>query len=243
MLLVRAIRDYLSPSILGASFVSLLVPLALLGLAVGLGGSHLWDLLQALETGEPLATQSAPGWLETILAYTFVQWIAITLFYVLGGVLALLVSVIIAVIVIGFFTPWLVKIVHKCHYASIEFPKGLSNSIVIKEALGIFGKFLGLLVLSLVLLALPLVNVIALHIPFFYLFYRILMLDVGSVLLDLQAYERFKSTHQRPTIILGLVCFVLSLIPFIGLFLQPLFVLYFAHYVFQKVLLEAKYIN
>lgn len=240
MPLFQAIRDYLSPPVLGASFVSLLVPLILLGLAVGLGGSHLWDVLQALDAGEPLASGTIPNWLEVILAYSFVQWIAITLFYLLGGVLALLVSVIIAVVVIGFFTPWLVRFVQKRHYANSRLSGGLSTAIVVKEAVGIFGKFLGLLALSLVLLALPLVNIIALHVPFFYLFYRILMLDVGSVMLDFEAYETFKKTHQKPTILASVVCFILSLIPFVGLFLQPLFVLYFAHYVFQKVLLEAK---
>lgn len=240
MPLFQAIRDYLSPPVLGASFVSLLVPLILLGLAVGLGGSHLWDVLQALDAGEPLVSGTIPNWLEVILAYSFVQWIAITLFYLLGGVLALLVSVIIAVVVIGFFTPWLVKFVQKRHYANSRLSGGLSTAIVVKEAVGIFGKFLGLLALSLVLLALPLVNIIALHVPFFYLFYRILMLDVGSVMLDFEAYETFKKTHQKPTILASVFCFILSLIPFVGLFLQPLFVLYFAHYVFQKVLLEAK---
>jgi hypothetical protein len=240
MPLFQAIRDYLSPPVLGASFVSLLVPLILLGLAVGLGGSHLWEVLQALDAGEPLVSGTIPNWLEVILAYSFVQWIAITLFYLLGGVLALLVSVIIAVVVIGFFTPWLVKFVQKRHYANSRLSGGLSTAIVVKEAVGIFGKFLGLLALSLVLLALPLVNIIALHVPFFYLFYRILMLDVGSVMLDFEAYETFKKTHQKPTILASVVCFILSLIPFVGLFLQPLFVLYFAHYVFQKVLLEAK---
>lgn len=240
MPLFQAIRDYLSPPVLGASFVSLLVPLILLGLAVGLGGSHLWEVLQALDAGEPLVSGTIPNWLEVILAYSFVQWIAITLFYLLGGVLALLVSVIIAVVVIGFFTPWLVKFVQKRHYANSRLSGGLSTAIVVKEAVGIFGKFLGLLALSLVLLALPLVNIIALHVPFFYLFYRILMLDVGSVMLDFEAYETFKKTHQKPTILASIFCFILSLIPFVGLFLQPLFVLYFAHYVFQKVLLEAK---
>ena len=237
MLLVRAIRDYLSLSILGASFVSLLVPLVLLGFAVGLGGSHLWDLLQALEAREPLATQSVPGWLETILAYTFVQWIFITLFYLFGGLLALLVSVIIAVIVIGFFTPWLVDIVRKRHYPLYELPKGLSVLVVIKEAGKIFGKFLGIFLLSLVLLALPLVNTIALYVPFFYLFYRILILDVGSVMFDLEDYEKFQTSHQKSMFLVGLLCFILSLIPFVGLFLQPLFIIYFTHYVFQKVLL------
>ena len=240
MPLFQAIRDYLSPPVLGASFVSLLAPLILLGLAVGLGGSHLWEVLQVLDAGEPLVSGTIPNWLEVILAYSFVQWIAITLFYLLGGVLALLVSVIIAVVVIGFFTPWLVKFVQKRHYANSRLSGGLSTAIVVKEAVGIFGKFLGLLALSLVLLALPLVNIIALHVPFFYLFYRILMLDVGSVMLDFEAYETFKKTHQKPTILASIFCFILSLIPFVGLFLQPLFVLYFAHYVFQKVLLEAK---
>lgn len=240
MPLFQAIRDYLSPPVLGASFVSLLVPLILLGLAVGLGGSHLWEVLQALDAGEPLVSGTIPNWLEVILAYSFVQWIAITLFYLLGGVLALLVSVIIAVVVIGFFTPWLVKFVQKRHYANSRLSGGLSTAIVVKEAVGIFGKFLGLLALSLVLLALPLVNIIALHVPFFYLFYRILMLDVGSVMLDFEAYETFKKTHQKQTILASIFCFILSLIPFVGLFLQPLFILYFAHYVFQKVLLEAK---
>lgn len=239
MLLVRAIRDYLSPSVLGASFVSLLVPMVLLGVVVGFGGAHLWDLLQALDAGEPLATQAAPGWLETILAYTFVQWVAITLFYLLGGVLALLVSVIISVIVIGFFTPWLVGIIQKRHYPNLKLTDGLSTASVLKEALSIFGKFLGLLLLSLLVLALPLVNVIALHVPFFYLFYRILLLDVGSVMLDLEGYEKFKITHQKSTILIGLICFFLSIVPLIGLFLQPLFVLYLAHYMFQNVVVHA----
>jgi hypothetical protein len=240
MLLFRAVRDYLSPSILGASFISLLIPLVILALVVGLGGSHLWDILQALEAGESVANQPLPGWLETLIAYSFVQWVLITLFYLLGGVLALLISVIIALIVIGFFTPWLVRIVHKRHYQAYELPKGMPAFVVVKEAAKIFVKFIGILLLSLLLLALPVVNVIALHVPFFYLFYHILVLDVGSVMFSFEDYEKFKLTHQKSMILVSLVCFVLSLIPFIGLFLQPLFILYVAHYMFQKVLLIAK---
>lgn len=240
MLLVRALRDYMSPSVLGASFVALVVPLVLLGLAIGFGGTHLWDALQALEAGEPLAAQALPGWLEVFLAYSIVQWVVITLFYLLGGVLALLLSVIIALIVIGFFTPWLVRLVQKRHYPTLSLPQGLPVAVVIKESIGIFGKFLGLLALSLVLLAFPFVNIAALHVPFFYLFYRILMLDVGSALLDASGYEVFKATHRSSTLAISLVCFALSLIPFVGLFLQPLFVLYFTHYMFQNVLLVSK---
>lgn len=237
MLLSRAIRDYLSPSVLGASFVSLFAPMVLLALVVAFGGSHLWDVLQALEAGEPVASQALPAWLETILAYSIIQWVVISLFYLLGGILALLVSIIIALIVIGFFTPWLVKIVQKRHYSSYKLSKGLPTVKIIKESIGIFGRFLGLLLLSLFLLALPIVNFFALYLPFFYLFYRILMLDVSSVMLDIDGYEKFKSSHQKSTILVGLICFLFSLIPFVGLFLQPLFVLYFAHYVFQNVLL------
>ncbi|MBN2963189.1 hypothetical protein JWV37_00210 [Sulfurospirillum sp. T05] len=44
MLLVRALRDYTSPSVLGASFVALLTPLVLLGLPLDLA-EHTFGML------------------------------------------------------------------------------------------------------------------------------------------------------------------------------------------------------
>ncbi|NLC27807.1 MAG: EI24 domain-containing protein [Campylobacteraceae bacterium] len=237
MLLVKALKDYLSVPILGASLVSLVFPMIILSVIVFMGGMHLWETLQTLEAGQSLALETAPGWFETLLGYAFIQWIFITLFYALGGVLTLLLSIIIAVIIIGFLTPWLVGILRQRHYVNFDMPRGLSFWEISREVFGILWKFLGIFLLSLVLLFIPFVNIIALHVPFFYLFYRILLLDVGSVMLNFKEYKRFKTVYHNELFIIGFICFILALIPFVGLFLQPLFVLYLAHYVFQKVLL------
>lgn len=235
MLLLRAIKDYISVPVLGASLVSLVVPIIILSVIVFMGGMHLWESLQALDASQPLGTQEAiPQWFKALLGYAFVKWFFATLFYALSGVLVLLLSVIIAVIIIGFLTPWLVSILHHRYYSNFKMPSGLSFWEVTGEALSIFWRFLAIFLLSLFLLFIPFVNIIALHIPFFYLFYRILLLDVGSVMMNFNDYKNFKITHQSELFFIGIICFIVALIPFIGLFLQPLFVLYLAHFIFDK---------
>jgi hypothetical protein len=241
MLLAQSIRDYLSPKMLGISFVPLLVPLVLFFVLLSVGGAQLLEAMQAgAASGDfGFLEESAHPWLAKALEFSIIQWIAVALFYLLGGALSVLASVMIALIVIGFLTPMIVRWLHGKHFSHITLSRGVSLGAVLREALGIVGKFLVFGLLCLPLLLIPIVNVIALHLPFYYLFYRLLILDVGTTLLSKPAYVKFKKEHQRALMWVCLVCFVLSLVPFVGLFLQPLFVIYLSHYVFQKVLLQA----
>jgi len=168
-----------------------------------------------------------------ILTLAFVKWAVITFFYLFGTFLMLLISVAIAVIVIGFFTPYIVKSIRDEYY-----PKYITSEIGFTKVLWMYLKtatiFIFLIFVTIPLLIVPGVNLFIFNIPFYYLFHNILLIDVGS---NIESYERFKELtkkEKKSFVTVTLICYILSLIPILGLFLQVFFVIYLTHFFFEK---------
>ncbi|MCK9257254.1 MAG: EI24 domain-containing protein [Sulfurospirillaceae bacterium] len=237
MLLVKSLRDYLTAPIIGASLLALAVPFLLLLITLFFGGSYFWDYLNS-DSGT-LANE-LPFWYETLLKYAFIKWLTMVLFYSFGAIFVLLLSVIVALITIGFFTPWIVKRVYKKEYSFLKLEGGLNRWEFLKEYLTIFFKFIVILLLSAILFFIPIVNLFSIYIPFFYLFYEILILDVAGEIFKYDEFKKIKNEDQGSFLLIILICFLISLVPFIGLFLQPFFVIYLTHHKFQKVITSNK---
>ena len=142
--------------------------------------------------------------------------------YALGGIASVMLSLLSALIIIGFLTPYAVSIVHKRHYSEIE----RDTSITIIESLIFFAKtfaiFFILLILFTPLYFIPAVNAIALQALFFYLFHKLLVFDVGTNIFNSNDYKIFRKKKRFSILTTNLVLFLLSQIPMIGL-LIPLF--------------------
>ncbi len=172
--------------------------------------------------------------LATILGSFIFKAIAGTLLYVIGGGFAVLVSVILAVIIIGFFTPYIVAEVQKRHYPHIERKATVSIGAYLLFMIKQLGLFLLFLFVSLPFYFVPLLNIVAMNAPFYFLFHRLLTRDVAGEILDAEEQRVVFREAKWRIATTTMILYLLSLIPAVGILGQVFFVLVLAHQFFQE---------
>ncbi len=224
----KSFKDFLSPAILSISFLPFIISFAiLLVLYLSFGNA-------GVEYFQNINPNEYPK-LSYVLSIGFFKWLFMLFFYIIGAVFIILLSVVVATIVVGFFTPKIVKIIHKKYYNTLELPKeGVSISSSIFSFVKIFFIFLILLIISLPFLFVPVVGVIALGIPFYYLFHNFLVLDVGLNVSEKDEFKRVMKKHKTQFRSTTLSLYLVSLIPFVGVIFQVLFVVILTHLFFLK---------
>ncbi|HDX8147265.1 TPA: hypothetical protein RQJ23_001760, partial [Campylobacter fetus] len=81
----------------------------------------------------------------------------------------------------------------------------------------------------------PFLNLFIINLPFFYLFYKFMLIDVASNCMDKTMFEITMIKGAGLGFALSAILFyLLCLIPFIGLFFQLFFVMFFTHLLFKK---------
>ncbi len=233
-ILKRSFNDFMSVKFLGLSFATLFVPFCVLGFLVILGGGELFELLsQGANSGDfSYINDEQYPIIAAILKFSLIKWLIVTLFYTVGTMLVVLLSLFVAIVVLGFFTPYIVNTLHKKYYQNVYIEK-IDNLEVIKQMSWIFLKFLLFFILCLPFFWVPIV----IHVPFFYLFYKFMSIDVGSNMMSKERLKDASKRYRSEFLLLSLSFFILSLIPVLGIFLQLFFVIYFTHFYFQKELI------
>ena len=236
-LIKKSIADFLSPKLLSISVAPFLVTFALLLFAYfGFGAEFIDSFKTSMDAGiVPFLDPQKYPTITYILTLGFFKWFFFIFFYLLFSLLLILFSVIIATIVIGFFTPLIVRIIQKRHYKEFmidnsDFTLGFTIFHFVKT----FAVFGLLFLIALPFLFIPAVNFIALGIPFYYLFHNFLVLDVGS---SINSKEEFKALTKENKLLFRsttLSLYGFSLIPFVGILFQVLFVIILSHQFFTK---------
>ena len=110
------------------------------------------------------------------------------------------------------------------------------------EIFKIFIKFIGILLLCTLALFLPFINIFVYYLAFYYLFHKLLMLDITSSVLDKENFKIFNAQASTFEFKFSTLCFYLvSSIPLLGIFLQVFFVIFLTHLAYQRILkLEVK---
>ncbi len=172
--------------------------------------------------------------ISTILGSFVFKAVAGTLFYIVGGGVAVLVSVVLAVVIVGFFTPMIVKEVQRRHYPQIERKATVPLWDYVLFMLGQFGLFLIFLLVSLPFWFVPIFGIVAMNAPFYFLFHKLLTRDVaGEILTKEEQKILFKEAKWRIATT-TLILYLLSLIPGVGILGQVFFVIVLAHQFFQE---------
>ena len=258
-LFLKSLRDFFTRPFLKIAlypfFITLLIMYGAFFVAAdwGLDGlsNHVMQVQQqqlAIENGEvvesTISTQTYFGKeiIEFLLQFSITSWIVGFLVYTLGTIFVMLFALFITLIVVGFLTPWILMLIQKKHYPTLEL-KGYGNLfntfwILIKS-------FMIMMILFIVLIPLyfiPVLNLFILNIPFYYFFYKLLNFDITSTIMtkEEEAIIHLKKGNQFhfKTIVLYLI----SMIPFIVLFSTVFYVIYLGHgYMSElKKLREAK---
>lgn len=237
----RSIKDFFTSSMLKISLIPLIVTMIILYMmffsAADYGISSLHEIATASQNGqEVIIDENAPFyfiWLTYIIVFLFkysvTSWLAGFLLYTVGTVIVLKLSVILTIVVIGFLTPLILGKIHKRHYSHLTLHgHGSLLSplwVLLKSSL----MMIFLFVLLVPLYFIPLINLIAFSLPFYYFFHKLLNYDVSSTLLSEEEFKKIYKTEANSFRIRTLVLYFISFIPFITLFTVVFFVIYLGH--------------
>jgi len=229
-----ALGDTLSPRVLLISLISFLLTLAFFIGVIwlmfgGIGALSLWitDWLQGFE-----------GSLEQTWIFSLVSLFLVTktiigiLFFLTSAIVIYYLFLMVYSVIVGLFSEYFIKEIALRYYPDIEV-KGLN----IGRYLWLVSKTLLITFLLLVLLLplafIPLLN-FGLLFPVFYMFHKLLVLDVASMLNSKEEYFKLRQTSSGQLRGISLVCFTITLIPFLGVIIYPYYVIVMSHFIFRK---------
>lgn len=249
-LFLQSIKDFFTPKMLKFSILPFLITLVVMysfffglaGMGVEqLGIMHVESTQTTIQDGVP-HTESLSAQLEGssiikfLMSYTLTSWLATFLIYTVGGFLTIYLSVFIAVIVIGFLTPFVLRELQTRHYQDVTMT-GHSNPIMaLFLALKWAAVMLFLFLLFIPLYFIPLLNIVAINIPLYYFFHKMLTYDVASTICTKEESRQIGYFSANKLRAKTVALYLLSLVPFAIFFTAIFFVIYLGHTYF----LEAK---
>ena len=248
-LLNRSFQDLFTPKMLKFSLAPFLISIVILYITfyyfAGLGLEQLGTLniessQTSLENGIPhtesmSASLEGSAIIQFLMSHALTSWIASFLVYAIGGFFTLYVSIFVAVLVIGFLTPYILKELQKRHYPEIEMI-GYSNTF---ESLFLTMKWaffmLALFFLLVPLYFIPLINIIAFNLPLYYFFHKMITYDIASNITTREEDKQIKYFNGTNLKVKTVALYLLSLIPFIVFFGSVFFVIYLGNSYFSEV--------
>ncbi len=252
-LFLLSIRDFTTPKMLKLVImpfiITLVVMYALFFIAADIGLDSLQNSTLQVQSSQVVVSDgvehtenfsgefTGSSIVEFLLKHTVTSWLLTFLIYTVGSFIVLLISVVVALVVIGFLTPPILRELQQRHYKTIV----LIGFDGVGAVLWNFVKSMLVMLLLFLLLTplyfVPLLGVIALNVPFYYFFHKLLTYDVASTLCTKEEYQKimfFKGNNLR---LKTFLLYLISLIPFAVLFATVFFVIYIGHSFFREVAL------
>ena len=222
----RSFRDFLSIRFILLAFLPLSISLiSLVGLTIYFGA----DIFNILAKSHLDAYANGDGFIAWLLSLSLIQFMLTSSFYLISIFLAIILSVVIATIITGFLTPYIVKFINQKYYNYNTTPSP-SNARVFSLICITFIKFILIFLITIPLLFIPIINLFILNLLFFYLFYRLMLIDVASNTSDSLIFEiDLQKGGGVKFFSASVVFYILTLMPFLGIFLQIFFVIFLAH--------------
>jgi hypothetical protein len=246
-IIFKSIRDFFSGSMLKIALIPLFITMVILYMiffaAADFGISSLQEIAAASQNGqEVVIDENAPFyfvWMTYLIVflfkYSFTSWIAGFLLYTIGTVIVLQASVILSLLIIGFLTPMILKILHKKYYSHLKL-QGYGN--LFSPLWVIFKSFIIMIFLYIVLIPVyfvPVLNVIAFSFPLYYFFHKLLNFDVSSTILSKEQFEIIYKKEAYSFRFRTLFLYFISMIPFATLFTAVYYIIYLGNAYFIKL--------
>jgi len=237
-LIFRSINDFFSKPMLKIAFIPLFIVLicmyVLFFIAADFGFSALSEIMTQAQNGEDVfISDDAPFyfvWISSaiifLFQYSITSWIVGFLFYTVGSLFILMFSVFITLIIVGFLTPLILKILHKKHYSHLEYYDHGNLSTILFVLIKTIFVMLLLFIVFIPLYFIPLINLIAFNLPFYYLFHKLINFDVSSSMLKKEEYEAISATSSGAFRARTLFLYFVSMIPFITLLSSVFYIIY-----------------
>ena len=233
-LFITSLKDTLKPSVLWVSLFSLFATICLF--VVGI-----WFIFGGLESLGQLIAQwlqnfennLEKSWLLSVLSLVMIaKTVAMVLFFVTSAMVTYYLFLMVYSIIVGFFAGYFIKEIAQSYYPHLAL-KGLS----LFSYMVLLIKFVLLSVVLFILLSpllfVPLLNFMFL-IPVFYLFHKLLVLEVVSVVCDNKEYKEIQKIYSGQSRIVSALCFALTFIPVVGVVIYPYYVIVMSHFVLSR---------
>jgi len=172
--------------------------------------------------------------IQFLMSYAITSYIASFLVYALGSLVVVYASVFIAVIIIGFLTPYILREIQRRHYKDIEMV-GYSN--IFEGILLSLKWILVMLLLFFIMIPLyliPIVNILAFNLPLYYFFHKMITYDISSNICTKEEALKIKFFNKNKLRIKTLILYLISLIPFAIFFTSVFYVIYLGHTYFAQ---------
>jgi hypothetical protein len=250
-LFMQSVRDFFTLKMMKYSVVPFIVTMILLyGLFFYFAGSMLDQLhhatLQVMQSQSSVQNgvvtsstttsnvEGSSSIINFLLTHFAATWALSFLFYIVGTMLVLAVSIVIAVIVISFLTPFILKEIKARHYPEVEM-KGEDN--IFGALWHVIVSFLIMLVMYILFIPfyfIPILNVIVLNLPMYYLFHKILTYDVASNIVSKTEQKKIMFFAGNSIRLRTFLLYLISLIPFAILFGGVFYVIFIGHTYFVE---------
>jgi len=248
-MLLLSIKDFFTSKMLQYSilpfiitmFIMYIIFFTLAGMGLeSLGSMDVQTTETTMQNGLP-HTESFSAQLEGLsiiqflMSYTITSWIATFLVYAIGGFFVLYASIFIAVIVIGFLTPYVLKELGNRHYKDVEL---VGHSSIIGSIFLVIKWAFTMLLLFFLLIPfyfIPLLNIIAFNIPLYYFFHKMMIFDVSSNIATQEEDKKIRYFSANKLRAKTLVLYLVSLVPFAIFFGAIFYVIYLGHTYFLEV--------
>ncbi|MBN2894681.1 MAG: EI24 domain-containing protein [Campylobacterales bacterium] len=232
-LLHVSLEDFFTFEVLKLAVVPLLVTMIVLYLLFFSTADVLLTQIHQIELEAQNPSGGEEGLLAWALRYSLTSWLAGILLYTVGIVAVMYLSIFTTLLIVGFMTPWLVEIVRRRHYPQEQTHGFGSVGSVLWHFIVTFGVMILLFLLLLPLYFIPLLGLLVIHLPFYYLFHRLLNYDVASTICSKEEFALRMRTQGATIRVHTLWMYLTTLIPFGALFAMLFYVLFLAHFYFR----------
>ncbi len=229
-----ALGDTFSPRVLLVSLLSFVLTLVVFIGAIwllfgGVGALSAW-IAQSLQSFEGSVEQS---WFLSMISLLFItKTIVAILFFFTSAMVVYYLFLMVYSVIVGLFAGYFIKEIGSLYYPSVAFRGiGLLSYVWIVLKTLLLTTLMFLLLSPLVFI--PLFNVVLL-VPVFYLFHKLLVLDVASMINSTEEYKALKKEYAGQMRGISLICFALTVIPFLGVVIYPYYVIVMSHFLFRK---------
>jgi len=247
-ILLLSIKDLFTGKMIKYSLLpfilSMIVLYVLFFLVAGIGLDSLGSMeVQSTQTtvinGVPnidtfSATLEGTALIQWLMSHAITSWIATFLVYTVGSFLTLYLSIFVALLIVGFLTPTILKEIQKRHYNDVQII-GHSNLF---EALFLTLKWIAVMLLMFIvfipLYFIPIVNIVAFNLPLYYFFHKMMTYDVGSTICSKEENMKIKFFHASTLRLKTLGLYLISLIPFVVFFASVFYIIYLGHTYFLE---------
>ncbi|WP_345986343.1 EI24 domain-containing protein [Sulfurimonas sp. HSL-1656] len=183
---------------------------------------------------ETTTVEGGSAILRFLMEHTVTSWLVSFIVFTVGGFITFIFAMFIALIIIGFLTPYIVKEIHRRHYSHLPLEH---HGSILGILLASLKHVVIMLLLFLVLTPfyfVPLLNLVAFNLPFYYLFHKLYLLDVASETTTKERFKLIMAFHGGQVRMTTLGLYLLSLVPFAA-YITPVFnVIVLTHSMFRK---------